>query len=40
MMDGFLKNGLEWLVESNKQMISDRYNRPESRNTHAQPKDG
>ena len=40
LMDGFRKNGLGWLVESNKEMASDRYGQPESRNTHAQPKHG
>ena len=39
-MGGYRENGVEWLVESNKKMISDRYGRSESRNTHAQPKGG
>ena len=40
LMVGVRKNGVEWLMESLKKMIRDCYDRSESRNTYAQPKDG
>ena len=36
LMDGYRKNG----VESNRQMISERYDQSKSSSTHGQPKDG
>ena len=39
-MDGYRKNGVEWLEESNRQMISERYDQSKSNSTIEQPKDG
>ena len=40
LMDGYREKGVEWIVESNRQMISERYDQSKSSSTHEQPKDG
>ena len=40
LMDGYRKDGVEWLEESNRQMINKRYDQSKSSSTHEQPKDG
>jgi len=40
LMDGYRKNGIEWLEESNRQMVNKRYDQSKSSSTHEQPKDG